>query len=80
MKYYVDWNFAAAETLLKKAIDARPNLMYAWHALAQLYITTNRLPLAIETMEKAKRLDPLGYETVHEYAQDSQPMVDLMKL
>jgi TolB-like protein len=66
LKYYVDWDFAAGEAALKKAIDARPNLMYAWHALAQLYITTNRLPLAMETMEQAQKLDPLGFETTFE--------------
>jgi len=68
LKYYVDWDYAAAETALKKAIEIRPNLVYAWHALAQLYITTNRLPLALETIEKAQELDPLGYETTRERA------------
>jgi len=68
MKYYVDWDFAGAETALKKAIDARANLMGAWHALADLYVTTNRAPLALETIEKAREIDPLGYDTTRYWA------------
>jgi TolB-like protein len=68
LHYWVDWNFAAAETSLKKAIERRPNLMGAWQSLAQVYIATNRLQLAEDTMAQAAKIDPLGFETLRDYA------------
>lgn len=49
---------AAAERLLKAAIAARPDFMVASDRLAQLYRDTGRLPLAIETLDRASKAGP----------------------
>jgi tetratricopeptide (TPR) repeat protein/transglutaminase-like putative cysteine protease len=51
-------DIAAAEKSLNEAIRADPKFGGAWITLAQLYATTGRKSMAIETLERAYKADP----------------------
>lgn len=59
-------DFKAAESLLKRAIDADPSMLEAYSMLGQLYVADNRLNDALREFERLSTLQPtaVGPKTV----------------
>lgn len=59
-------DYAAAESLLKRAIEADPALLEAYSMLGQLYVTQNRLDDALREFDRLAGLQPtaVGPKTV----------------
>ncbi len=47
-----------AESLYKKSVEVDPTFHYAYRSLAELYFQSNRIPEAIEALEKLQKLRP----------------------
>ena len=56
-------DFAAAETLLQKAVAAKPNDYRAWFDLGYVYNATQRQPQAIDAYRKAVAAKPDVFES-----------------
>jgi len=55
-----DWDWAASEAELKRAIAMSPSYANGYHWYANLLVNLRRFPESIEISHKAKELDPLA--------------------
>ena len=60
IKYFHDWDFAGAETLINSALEARPNYEMALLLLADVHLVQGRHDKAIALVDKAIATDPLN--------------------
>jgi serine/threonine protein kinase/Flp pilus assembly protein TadD len=55
-----DWDFAAAETEYKRAVELSPNFANAWDGLGFYYKATGQHEAAIRACQRAQELEPLS--------------------
>ena len=60
IKTYYDWDWNAAETELKRAVQIKPNYPTAHHWYAEYLLAMGRHEEAIAEIRRAKELDPLS--------------------
>lgn len=65
---HADYDFATAESHLKRAIALKPSYMQAWDWLAEVYVATDRMDEAIAAARRAVELDPIALRSNGLYA------------
>ncbi|HEY8551607.1 MAG TPA: protein kinase [Vicinamibacterales bacterium] len=58
LKFFVDWDAEGAERAFRRAIELSPNSSSARQAFAMFLVARNRLPDAMQQMQRAVSLDP----------------------
>jgi eukaryotic-like serine/threonine-protein kinase len=60
VRFYYDWNWSAAESSFRRAIDLNPNYATAHHWYGWCLIMRQRFDEAVESFRRAGDLDPLS--------------------
>lgn len=60
IRHLYDWDWAGAETSLKRAIELNPSLMEARYTCAHLLVHLGRFEEGLEQARQARELDPLS--------------------
>ncbi len=55
-----DWNWIAAETLIKQALELNPNLAFGHEAYSNYLLSQGRFDEAVDAIKRAEELDPVS--------------------